>query len=270
MQSFSRQRFFVRPLFAAFALTLITPATMPLAARADDAGFPLVNGGSARVSFADGRVTIGRGRSGDGFAAGIDSPVLDSDYVSTGAQSHAEIRFDGTALVRLGENVQLRVARLDADGRDVQLAAGTIEVRLLRGIDGQTAIDTPSVSVIPDDTGSYRITVDDQGTTFVTVRSGHAEIQTPHGDRPLTPGTTLVAEGTASDPKISSRDEGAMDGFDAFNQDRDQQRTAGIEPPPISAPSPTVIPGKMVHPPPMETLSLMVAPFTSPPDLRMG
>jgi len=243
MQSFSRQRIIVRPLVATFVIALATPMAFPLAASADDFGVPLVNGGAARLSYADGRVTIGRGSAG-ATAAGIGAPVAESDYISTGAQSSAEVRFDGTSVVRLGENVQMRLAHLDADGRDLQLAAGTIDVRLVRGLDGRTSIDTPSVSVVPDDVGSYRVTVDDHGTTFVTVRSGHAAIETPHGSRALAPGSTLVAEGTASNPRISSRDEIAADDFDAFNQDRDRRQLAassapsyGTSAPPVDDPS---------------------------------
>ncbi len=242
MQSFSRQRIIVRPLLATLVIALVTPAALPLAAQADDIGVALVNGGAARLSYADGRVTIGRGNAG-ATAAGVGAQVSDNDYVSTGAQSSAEVRFDGTAVVRLGENVQMRLAHVDADGRDLQLAAGTIDVRLVRGLDGRTSIDTPSVSVVPDDVGSYRVTVDEQGTTFVTVRSGHAAIETPRGSRPLAPGSTLVAQGTASNPRISSRDEIAADDFDAFNQDRDRQQLAASSAPSYGTSAPPDDPG---------------------------
>jgi hypothetical protein len=239
MQSSSRRRNVRRSLVAAIALALVTPAAVPLAARANESA-ALVNNDAAHLSFVEGRVTIGRGTAGDGETAALDAPVLDADYVTTGARSRAELQFDGTERVRLGENVQLRVAHLNADGRDVQLAAGTIDVRLLQASDGGTAIDTPSVSVIPEDAGTYRITVDETGTTFVTVRAGHAEIETSHGARPLDAGSTLVAHGTASDPQISTRDAIAFDAFDTFDDQLDHQSTTAFAPPagpPSYAPS---------------------------------
>jgi len=228
MNSSSRRRFVRRSLIAALAAALVAPAAFPLAARADESA-ALVNGDAAHLSYVSGHVTIGRGTDGAGRSAGLDAPVRDADYITTGAQSRAELQLDATARVRLGEKVQLRLAHLDADGRDVQLAAGTIDVRLLQASDGGTAIDTPSVSVIPEDAGTYRITVDDDGTTYVTVRAGHAEIETPHGARPLDPGSTLVAQGTASNPQISSRDAIAYDAFDTFDDNRDRQSVASLD-----------------------------------------
>ncbi len=75
--------------------------------------------------------------------------MLPADYVNTGADSRAEVEFDPGTMVRLGGDVQMRLSKIDPNEREIQLAEGTIEVRLLHGTDGQTTVDTPSVSVVP-------------------------------------------------------------------------------------------------------------------------
>ena len=192
------------------------PAAAAPAPAASDDGV-----GVARLSDVDGDVAIQRGDAGGTIAAVVNAPVLGADYLTTGDGSRAELQFDGNTLVRLGANVQMRIAHIDDGDRSVQLAAGTIEVRLLHGIDGRTTVDTPSISVEPRSSGSYRITVDEDGVTRVTVRSGHADIITPQGQNGLDAGVTLVASGPASQPDTRTEAALAYDSFDAFNQQRD-------------------------------------------------
>jgi hypothetical protein len=217
MRSFRHLRLPLPPIVLAVIAALI----VPLVARADDGGTV-----GARVSVANGTVAIQRGDSSAAVAAVVNAPVAGGDYVTTGAQSRAELQFDRNAVVRLGENVQLRVSHIDASGRHLQLAAGTIDVRLFHGTDGTNTIDTPSISVIPKMAGTYRISVDADGTTAVTVRAGDADTTTPQGTQSLEPGTTLIASGAAAKPHISLRDAIAYDDFDQFNDERDRVQVA--------------------------------------------
>ena len=210
------------PVALAVALALISPLARPVAGLADDTAAP---GGVARISDIDGSVAIQRGDANAAVDAVLNAPVLPADYVNTGDDSRAEVEFDPGTMVRLGSDVQMRVSHIDANRRELQLAEGTIDVRLLHGPDGQTTIDTPSISVVPRESGSYRITVTHDGQTQVTVRSGRADIETPGGAQPLEPGSTLVAEGPANEPNIQGEAELAMDDFDAFNADRDRVYT---------------------------------------------
>jgi hypothetical protein len=204
-------------LAAAVALTI--PLIGPRAALADDDD--MANVGVARVSLISGSVAVQRGDATSPSAAVVNAPVLAGDYLTTGDDSRAEVEIDGGTVVRLGDGVQMRFTHLENDARAIQLAAGTIELRLLRGTDGSSNIDTPSISVRPRAGGSYRVSVTPDGQTLVTVRSGDAEIIGPQGAQSLTPGTTLVAQGPASAPSIVSQAEIAADGFDQFNAERD-------------------------------------------------
>jgi hypothetical protein len=228
MQFSSWPRYALPPV-AAIILSLVLPLALPLAATAQDDGVTAgpgnaapVSGGVARIDAIAGDVAIQRGDANDTLAAVPNAPVLGADYVTTGQSGRAEVGFDGRSAVRLGENVQIRFSKVDAQDRQMQLAAGTIDLRLFGDTDGQSAIDTPSISVVPRTSGSFRVSVDTNGDTAVTVRTGRADIVTPQGTQSLEPGTTLIAAGPAANPDIQTQAAIALDSFDSYNGDRDR------------------------------------------------
>ncbi|MBV8370584.1 MAG: FecR domain-containing protein [Candidatus Eremiobacteraeota bacterium] len=221
-----------RPVALAAAAALLFSVFVPLAARADsDAAVAASPSGVgvARISYIRGSVAVQRGDSATATTAVINAPVLGGDYVTTGENARAEIEFDATAAVRLGAGVQMRFTHLDTADRELQLAEGTVELRLLRGLDGRSQIDTPSVSLRPRTQGAYRVSVDADGRTQITVRSGIADVVTPQETRSLSTGSTLLASGPAANPVLQSVNLIADDDFDAFNIARDllAQRALG-------------------------------------------
>ncbi|HEY6235471.1 MAG TPA: FecR family protein, partial [Candidatus Elarobacter sp.] len=213
----------------ATAAILFSAAAVPVAARADGTADAAGAGvGVARISLIQGAVAVQRGDSATPLAAAINAPVLGADYVTTGDGARAEVQFDGSTSVRLGADVQMRFTHLDTADRELQLAAGTVDLRLLRGTDGRSQIDTPSISIRPRATGSYRVSVDAAGRTQVTVRSGAADIVTSQGTQALVAGTTLLAQGAAANPTIQSGDALAYDDFDRFNRERDDREQRAL------------------------------------------
>jgi hypothetical protein len=233
---FSRRRSAAASISALLLAFIMPLAIAPPAAVAqddsyDDSAPPAVSsvpGGVARIDTISGDVAIQRGDSNDTLAAVTNAPVLAADYITTGQDGRAEVGFDGRSAVRLGENVQMRFAKVDAADRQLQLAAGTIELRLFGDTDGQSSIDTPSISVVPRTAGSFRVAVDAQGETSVTVRSGRADIVTPQGTQPLEPGTTVIADGPAANPHVQAQASIALDAFDGYNVERDHIYQAAI------------------------------------------
>jgi hypothetical protein len=206
--------------FAVAAALLLGPSAVRAA---DGAGV-----GVARISLIQGSVAVQRGDSTSPVAAALNAPVLGADYVTTGDGARAEIQFDSPTMVRLGANVQMRFTRIDAAARALQLAQGTIELRLLRNTGGTSDVDTPSVSIRPRQAGIYRITVTPDGTTNVTVRAGAAQVVTPQGERALESGVTLIAQGDAANPILRTTDAIAYDDFDRFNKDRDERHERAL------------------------------------------
>jgi hypothetical protein len=204
-------------LAAALALTATLATAQPALAQYTVAGAP----GVANVSVIQGDVAIVRGDSGEQVAASVNAPLLPGDYISTAGGSRSEVQFDGISMLRLAQDTQVRFVSLDPRSREMQLAVGTAELVELRSADGSPQIDTPSVTVRPNQAGDYRVSVESNGQTLVTVRSGSATVATGSGSQTLTPGTTLVATGAYSNPSISLNAAIAYDAFDAFNANRD-------------------------------------------------
>ncbi|MGC1381650.1 MAG: DUF6600 domain-containing protein [Candidatus Baltobacteraceae bacterium] len=195
--------------------------TNALPAAAQDTA-PDQNGpGVARISVLHGSATVQRGDSNTQVAAALNAPLLPGDYISTGSTTRAELQFDGYTAVRLAGNVQARITSNDPNGRQMQLADGTIELAMVQNA-AQFQIDTPSITVRAQAAGDYRVTIYQDGSTWVTARRGQVSVVTPQQTYTLDTGRTLVARGSASGPSIAYRAALADDSFDNFNAERDQ------------------------------------------------
>ncbi len=203
------KRFAVGCGIAFAGLMLVAPGV----AHADAAGSP-------HFTVVQGSVAV-QGESGSASAANVDTPLHDSDYVTTQPAARAEIQFDAATLLRLAGGVSVRLTRSSANDRQLQLAAGTVEVAMLRDGTKTVSVDTPSVTVRANNEGDYRITVAADGQSFVTARHGHAVVVTPSETYFVDPGKTLVASGAATHPSIRYAAEVATDSFDEFNTTRD-------------------------------------------------
>ncbi len=203
-----------RLLGFAFICAAIVSTAAATSARADAA-----DPGVARLAYLDGDVGVQRGDSSETTAAEINAPLLPGDALMT-ANGRAEISLARGARLRLAPNTQVRAVRLDAD-REIQVAGGTIELRLMRPAAVQ--IDTPDAAMIVSRPGAYLISVADDGSALVAVREGALSIQTPSGDHDLGSGDTVTVAGSAQSPDISAVQPPASDDFDSFNAQRDAE-----------------------------------------------
>jgi len=178
--------------------------------------------GVARVSLMNGEVSVRRGDSGDLVAAVVNAPLMAGDHVLTGPNARAEVQFEFGNMVRLDAQTDLRIANLQNGVIQLQIAAGTVTYNVLRDSSALPEIDTPSVAVRPTARGAYRISVDQDGQSAVTVRAGSADINSPRGNQPLQAGQTMYARGDAADPEFQVANAIPRDGWDAWNEQRDQ------------------------------------------------
>ncbi len=178
--------------------------------------------GVARVSVISGEVSVKRGDSGDLIAAAVNAPLVETDRLLTGPESRAEIQFDYANMIRLGPETEVRMSQLENRRYQIQVAVGTATFRVLRESDADVEISTPSVSVRPTQRGTYRVTVRDDGSSEITVRSGEVDIFTPRGSERLSAGQTMMARGSASDPEYQVVSAIAADDFDRWNEARDR------------------------------------------------
>jgi uncharacterized membrane protein YgcG len=182
--------------------------------------------GVARLSIVQGDVNVKRGDNGELVAAIVNAPLMTQDHVQTSPGSRAEVEFDYANLVRLAPNTDVGFADLEYHRYQIQLGAGTIIYRVLRNEDAQTEIDTPSIAFRPLGEGEYRLSVLDDGTTQITVRSGAGQIFGPRGSEQLQAGRSTLVRGNPSDPEFQSTYEIARDQFDDWSANRDRELLA--------------------------------------------
>lgn len=187
--------------------------------------------GVARISVINGDVTVKRGDSGDLTAAAINAPLVVDDRLITGPASRAEAQLDYANMIRLWSMTEVRFAELETERYTMQVARGTVTFRILRDSRADVEVSTPNISVRPTKKGSYRITVNEDGTTEVTVRSGEADIFTPRGSERLPAGKTMIARGSAADPEFQITAAVRRDEWDEWNErrDRDLERTRSYQ-----------------------------------------
>lgn len=176
----------------------------------------------ARISILNGDVSVRRGDSGDVVAAVINNPIMADDRVLTGANARAEVQLDFGNVVRIAPNSEVRFVGMDVKGFQLQVAAGSVTFRVLRPSQAQAEVDTPSVAMHPLRQGAYRVTVNEDGTSQITVRSGEAEIYSQNGSEQLQQGQTMNARGPANDPEFQVVQAIAPDAWDRWNDDRDR------------------------------------------------
>ena len=203
------------------AASVLTAQTGPEAAPMQDTGTP--ERGVARVSIVNGEVSVRRGDSGDWVAAVINAPLMVEDRVSTGANSRAEVQFDSANLIRVGANAEIRLAELGLNRYHLQVAHGTVTFRVLRESQARVEVDTPTVSIKPSHIGVYRVYVQGDGQTEITVRLGALEVATPKGTEQLQAGQTMLARGNPADPEFRIDPAIAMDEWDRWNEQRDRE-----------------------------------------------
>ena len=144
------------------------------AARAQDAADPPAR--AARLSVAEGSVSLQPAGLQDWTAAGVNRPLTTGDRLWTEQGSRAEIDL-GAAVVRLGAQTGFAFLNLDDSATQMQLSAGTLVVRV-RDLQANQLyeIDTPNLAVTLVQPGEYRVEVNGSGdTTRVKVTEGAAE-----------------------------------------------------------------------------------------------
>ncbi len=179
------------------------------------------NAGVARTSFIHGDVTMQRGDNNDVSAITLNTPLMSGDKVSTGEDSRTELQLDFANILRLDSNSEANLTTLTPSRIQLQLGQGLANFSVLKGSEADLEIDTPNVSVHPLHEGRYRIEVNADGDTMVSVRDGDADISTPQGSTQVHKGQLITIHGAAADAQYKVTDAPGNDDWDKWNKDRD-------------------------------------------------
>src|SRR5947209_13958018 len=177
--------------------------------------------GVARVSFIHGDVTMQRGDSGDFSSLALNTPLVTGDKVATGDGSRTELQLDYANILRLDQNAQATLATLDKDRIQVQVSQGLAHYSVLKGSRADVEVDTPNVSIHPVREGRYRVQVNSDGDTLVTVSEGEVQASTSEGSTAVKRGRLITVRGTGNDAQYKVSEAPNSDDWDKWNRDRD-------------------------------------------------
>jgi hypothetical protein len=210
-------------LWRACAVTVLLCAAGVLNAQtADDADDPPDR--VARLSYVDGDVGLLPSGAQDWGEAGLNRPLTTGDRLSSGAGGRAELELDGAAL-RLDERTDVGVLQLDDRLAQLELTQGTLNLTVRRLDEGQSyEIDTPSVALVVDHPGSYRIDVDPDGqATRVTAFDGNATVYGENDAQRLIVAGRSYRFADSALANVTVEDVASGDAFDAWCNQRDQR-----------------------------------------------
>jgi hypothetical protein len=177
--------------------------------------------GAARVGIINGQVSLMRGDSGEWVAAIVNAPVMQGDTVATAGHSRTEIQLDFANMMRLDQNAQVKIAALVQGRIQIQVANGTVDYTVFKGSEANVEIDTPNMAVIPQGPGVYRIQIDGDSQTEVSVRKGRVQVSTPQGSTNVEAGQVIYVRGT-DNPEYQVANAKPFDEFDRWNEQRDR------------------------------------------------
>jgi len=178
--------------------------------------------GVGRISVIHGDVTTMRGDAGQWVAGTVNTPVVPGDSVATADRSRAEIQLDFANVMRLNDRTEAKVADLEQNKIQIQLASGLVDYTVYNGTQADAEIDTPNMGVHPLAPGIYRIQVNSPSETLLIVRQGEAEVLTNQGSTKVEAGQIIQIHGT-DNPEYKIDPAPGGDDFDKWCGDRDRQ-----------------------------------------------
>lgn len=232
-----------RPMRAAILLTLLVSA-FSLALGQDQAIR------IARISLVEGEVSYQRSpeqskdQNKDWFDASLNLPLNERDQLYSGPTGRAEVQLSGRNLIRVDRNTNLRFTQYNTGTVQFALPVGTatfrvdsLDRRQFNIVDANDAgkddpvyfeVDTPIVAVTFLKEGSYRINVNDDGSTEVIVRRGQAEVYNKEiGTVAVKQGRRILIDGRDANYFQIARLED-KDNWDRWNDRRDDELFARV------------------------------------------
>ena len=200
----------------------------------------------ARISLIEGEVSYQR--TGDGqnwYDASLNLPLNERDQIYSGPGGRAEVQISGRNLIRIDRNSNLRFSQFNNGTIQFALPVGnatfrvdSLDRRQFSVVDANDLgkddpvyfeVDTPIVAVTFLKEGSYRINVQDDGTTEVIVRRGQAEVYNRDiGAVTVKQGRRIVVDGRdANYFQIARLDD--KDDWDRWNDRRDDDLSSRAE-----------------------------------------
>ena len=223
MKSLISWRTMVRYLGVGLALGALGVASVPALAQAQSADPP---GRVARLNEFDGTVTYAPAGTSDWRYADRNRPLTTGDAVWVDRNSRAEMHVGGTA-IRLGASTSVALSAVTDQNVQLNVTQGTVGLRLRTFDPNQPyEIDTPNLAFVPQQAGEYRVDVDPNGVTTVSVWHGAATVYGQGASVPLQQGQRVAFVGQ----NLTQQPAGPLvaDAFDQWVRQRDAREDASV------------------------------------------
>lgn len=184
----------------------------------------------ARLSYIAGDLGFLPAGAQDWVDASVNRPLTSGDRLSSSHNGRAELEFGG-AVLRMDNQSDVTVLDLNEKMAQVELSQGTLSLSVLHLDPGQTyEIDTPTVALVIDQPGTFRVDINDDGgssNTRVTALNGDATVYGENNaQRPVYAGRSYrFVDSSLSAVAIS--DIGGGDSFDAWVNSRERRYAQG-------------------------------------------
>ena len=228
MPTAMKTKILAMPIFALLAAATVTTPIWGQDVGAEQGDSP--ENGVARISFVQGNVSIRQGSSAEQTAAAVNGPLMKDGALITGETSQAEVQFDAVNFLRVAPGSEVRFGDLQYHRYPVQIAVGTATYRMMRDSDAEIELSLPAVAVRPVRAGTYRITVQSDGQSEITVLAGEAEVYSARGSQNVSAGQMMMVRGTEDNPEFQIVAAPAQDDWDRFNDRRDADLNRAVSP----------------------------------------
>src|SRR6266540_2112205 len=211
-----------RTLWALFSVLLFAP----FAAGQGRDEYGEIHQTVARISLLSGEVSFARGDDPDNWQpADRNVPMTLGDRVYTGSRSRLELQLQGGDFIRLGARTDLAALNLTDDTKQLSLKSGIASIQIRRLSDNEIfEVDTPNAAVTFDRSGEYRVDVDANGYTRVSVRRGSATVAAGGGQIPVEAGEAIDIDGIDS-PHYDIVSLSRPDDWDRWVSQREDRQT---------------------------------------------
>lgn len=157
----------------------------------------------ARFLTVEGEVTYQKGASGDWKDADPRVPLVNGDWVKTGARASAELIFANGALYTVGPNALLEIYSSLAPGSSKR--TNTVQMRV-----GSIEVATPADDVSTIRTPGTQVVVESESTTQVGVQEEKTDVVATRGTTQVSPEKGGPAIRLTTGEKVSATPEGTI------------------------------------------------------------
>jgi hypothetical protein len=196
--------------------TLLLVLTLAVVSFADDPPARV-----ARLRDMEGSVSFRPGNVDDWAPASRNRPLTTGDYLWTDKDARSELRV-GATTIRMGPETAFAFLNLDDHVVQMQVTQGSARIHVRSISEGEALeVDTPNVAVSLLHPGTYRIDVDGNGDSTVSVRHGNAVATADGSEVPVQ--ERQVGTFLGKHPLYDLEDETAPDSWERWCADQERR-----------------------------------------------